>query len=521
VGTAAASVVTLENTNRQRATGWNICTPIRRSPWLWPVVSVNAAGPEGRPRERQSSGTPGPDEHKHVNTDESTDPAQGSTTEASPLAPKPLRQFPDAKLRPGDDLPLDLATWTRIIQKLPSSDGPNVITGIPIKISGVVVKRQSFFVWLEGGRMIGWMPIEDLPVGGLRRGDWWVWSDGAVMQVGRRYPEDAAGVLAESPRLDERNVERRASSGIELNRDIEAFMARGHSLQESISLNRHVHKDLLVQMVQATFAVFSAWAGMAAGEADLEALGDALGRRLGATTSSTPKGPEQPHAPAERSSLASSDRGVPHERHAANGGQKVTEEKKPGAGPQKTRDLDQLYQEASVAQAALADVTNAIAQECGGRAMIPSSLKGRQRAMEKIDADYGGDASRLTDLARATIVFDRADQVVSASRLLRERCKVLRMKDRFQQPADGYRDMLFNVEMPNGHVCELQLHLDAIQRVKSGAGHKLYEQIRAIEARVKVERRDFTPEETKHVMDLKEQMKNAYDAAYAQSGGAV
>jgi hypothetical protein len=36
--------------------------------------------------------------------------------------------------------------------------------------------------------------------------------------------------------------------------------------------------------------------------------------------------------------------------------------------------------------------------------MIPDKLKRRERALQKINADYGGDASRITDLARSSIV---------------------------------------------------------------------------------------------------------------------
>jgi hypothetical protein len=71
--------------------------------------------------------------------------------------------------------------------------------------------------------------------------------------------------------------------------------------------------------------------------------------------------------------------------------------------------------------------------------------------------------------------------------------------------------------MPNGHLVEMQLHLKAILDVKNGPGHKLYEQIRAIEARAKVEHRDLTPAESRQIADLKDESQELYDNAYEES----
>lgn len=81
--------------------------------------------------------------------------------------------------------------------------------------------------------------------------------------------------------------------------------------------------------------------------------------------------------------------------------------------------------------------------------------------------------------------------------------------------------MLVNLRMPNGHIVEVQLHVNKIMDVKNGVGHKLYEQIRSIEARAVAEGRQLTLQEALKVRDIRLQMQRAYDEAMgkASSGG--
>jgi hypothetical protein len=144
-------------------------------------------------------------------------------------------------------------------------------------------------------------------------------------------------------------------------------------------------------------------------------------------------------------------------------------------------------------------------------------LKGRARTVEKIKADYGGDVSKIVDVSRASIVLKTADDIKHAVKQVQARAKVFRMKDRFASPVDGYRDVMFNLEMPNGHICELQVQLESIQQVKEGDGHKFYDQIRKIRDKAKIEKRDLTPEEKQQVAKFTAQMKGKYDDAYAAS----
>jgi hypothetical protein len=189
------------------------------------------------------------------------------------------------------------------------------------------------------------------------------------------------------------------------------------------------------------------------------------------------------------------------------------------AGPlqQKTNNLDELYIQAEAAQQDLSSATNRIAKLVGGEPLIPPSLKGRDRTLEKINTEYDGDASRITDLARSSIVCDNPQQIQEALGALKSEFNVVRLKDRFQAPVNGYRDMLINLEMPNGHIVEVQLHLRGVLDVKNGVGHQLYEQTRSIRARAKAENRPLTAEEAAQIQAVERQQQQLYDGAYERS----
>lgn len=184
---------------------------------------------------------------------------------------------------------------------------------------------------------------------------------------------------------------------------------------------------------------------------------------------------------------------------------------------QTSNDLDELYQQAAEAQPYLTQVTEKVAQELGGEALIPETLKARERAMEKIAADYGGDASRITDLARSSVIFETEEQVLQALDILRQGMNVIRIKNRFESPVNGYRDVLLNILMPNEHIVEMQLHLRSILDVKYEFGDKLYQEIRTIEADAIQEQRDLTTDESKRIEQLSFQAKRLYDDAFKKS----
>ena len=184
---------------------------------------------------------------------------------------------------------------------------------------------------------------------------------------------------------------------------------------------------------------------------------------------------------------------------------------------QNSRNLETLYKEAEEAQKHLAQATREIAAQVGGKAEI-APLKSQNRALEKIASEYKGDASRITDLARSSVVCKTPKQVEEALAAVKSRFKTVRVKDRFKAPQGGYRDILLNLEMPNGHIVEMQIQLEAISAVKQGIGHRLYEEIQQIQRAAEKANRPFTELERTRLEALQKQMKQAYDTAFQQAG---
>ncbi|WP_306568745.1 hypothetical protein [Flavobacterium lindanitolerans] len=150
---------------------------------------------------------------------------------------------------------------------------------------------------------------------------------------------------------------------------------------------------------------------------------------------------------------------------------------------QNSKDLDELYKAAKIADKELREVTKIFAQETKGIPGFRNELKGRERALEKINSDYSGDASKLLDIAGSKVVYKRLDELYDALKRFGQDFEIIKFKDRIQKPlASGYRDVLMNIRMKNGHIVEFRLHLEEMDKVANGVGHKLYEKQRSLEA---------------------------------------
>lgn len=155
-----------------------------------------------------------------------------------------------------------------------------------------------------------------------------------------------------------------------------------------------------------------------------------------------------------------------------------------------------------------------------GPVIVIGSIKSRERAEEKVMADYHGDWSRVGDIVRATVAVDSYAQLGQvAAQLQKQGIELARKpKDRFSNPTDsGYRDALLNVKYSNGHVGELQLHLKPMLAAKS-EGHKFYEKVRSIEASAKKEgRTKLTSSELKIVNEATAKDKALNERAWKKA----
>jgi hypothetical protein len=199
-------------------------------------------------------------------------------------------------------------------------------------------------------------------------------------------------------------------------------------------------------------------------------------------------------------------------------GKKVTSKiasKLPAKSDQPHANVDKLLEDAKATLPEFQRLVTAIGTATGGT-IKHGPLKKRKRIDEKVEADYGGDASQVKDIVRSSLSYKKITDVYAALDKLStaKGIEIVRMKDRMRKPIPGgYRDIMLNVQVGD-HVCEVQLHLDSILQVKKQA-HKLYAQARTIAAKVKADGRDrYSPKEMTKIAALTKKQEKLYGNAF-------
>ncbi|MGN9808093.1 toxin glutamine deamidase domain-containing protein [Micromonospora sp. BQ11] len=177
-----------------------------------------------------------------------------------------------------------------------------------------------------------------------------------------------------------------------------------------------------------------------------------------------------------------------------------------------------LYVAAVEAQQQLNHIARKLAGERGkpGWRVKP---KDRDRVGDKL-LEYDDDASRLKDLAAAKVEFLRMDDVYRALlELDGERdVVVVGIKDRFLKPQkSGYRDVLLNLELANGHIGELRLHLAGVEEVARWE-HALYQVRRDLDSLAGGQDRPLSSGERALRNALTRRGREAYQQALDDSG---
>ena len=178
--------------------------------------------------------------------------------------------------------------------------------------------------------------------------------------------------------------------------------------------------------------------------------------------------------------------------------------------------LRDAYVKAAEVKPAFDRSVRAIADKIGTShdPLIPPTLKGAARAAEKVIADYGGDASKVKDLVRATVVVDNVAQADAAIKAaiakFGEPTKQRNTLDTAVETADGYRDVNLNFKV-NGHTVELQVNLPEMIAAKL-ANEGLYHERRTLQA--KLAKGDLDAAGEARIVELDSQMKAAYAAAW-------
>lgn len=213
-------------------------------------------------------------------------------------------------------------------------------------------------------------------------------------------------------------------------------------------------------------------------------------RRLGVNRAASEVPPAPPPWPVSEENARISDAAKPPAgQKAQQPGFKFNEKADLAVREQEARAfLDRLFTEKQdlAAQRELTELAEAAVATTGGN-VTTRSRKEQKRAFDKIMTKYGGDASRLIDIAGSSITFERMDQAYQALKIIaaNSKIKIVRFEDRIQVPeTSGYRDIQMLVLLSNGLVGELRLQLAAVYEVSQWE-HALFEVRRNVESGAK------------------------------------
>lgn len=224
---------------------------------------------------------------------------------------------------------------------------------------------------------------------------------------------------------------------------------------------------------------------------------------------------EQPELQLKQSALRPEPEAAAAERLVPK---KTTPE--PAAAPV-NQGFEAVYAKAPAAKAEIDTLADGIAAKYNG-SVAKAPIKSAQRALEKINNDYGGDATKIKDLARNTIIVDD-DKILSVTQELRDLGANVKVLDGSVNPM-GYSGVNSSLMTRAGIVGEIQVNSPAMIYAKEpealarvllgndtydniatasglpgGLGHAYYEQWRVLDA------------DTPAAQAIAEQSKNYYN----------
>lgn len=183
-------------------------------------------------------------------------------------------------------------------------------------------------------------------------------------------------------------------------------------------------------------------------------------------------------------------------------------------------ELPLLLQEAKATQSYLVHFLNTLKLNFPNAVIIDPGIKGLKTIKQLLTTRWSGDASGITDYARATIgvetifdVYRCLDQILSSD------LKIIEVKDYFFKPyPEFYRDINIIFEDPhNKHIGEIQINTLPMLLYKNTEGHDLFDQIRNINANALFEQRPSTNDEIELLEILTGKSMINYNAAFDAS----
>jgi hypothetical protein len=118
-------------------------------------------------------------------------------------------------------------------------------------------------------------------------------------------------------------------------------------------------------------------------------------------------------------------------------------------------------------------------------------------------------------MAGSKILYSSYDELYAGLETISDQLddKIVYVKDRFIKPqTSGYRDILLNVEMGNGHIAELRLEIDEIAKV-ANVDHDLYEIHRTFSSAAEAAGRPLTDRERAITYLLNKETQRMYEEA--------
>ncbi|MCD5973951.1 PAAR domain-containing protein, partial [Pseudomonas quasicaspiana] len=168
-----------------------------------------------------------------------------------------------------------------------------------------------------------------------------------------------------------------------------------------------------------------------------------------------------------------------------------------------SRTFEEVYAKAPAAKAEIDNIADQIAAQYGGK-VAKAPIKSEARALEKINNDYGGDATRIKDLARNTIIVE-SDQISAVTAELGKRGANVKVIDGATNEM-GYSGVNSTMQTRAGIPGEIQVNspemiyakepeplarillgddtynaVAAKTDVPGGLGHKYYEDFRVLD----------------------------------------
>jgi hypothetical protein len=157
-----------------------------------------------------------------------------------------------------------------------------------------------------------------------------------------------------------------------------------------------------------------------------------------------------------------------------------------------------------------------------GPMVVIAPIKSEASFMRKVMGENGGVFDSVGDLVRGMVMVDTLAEIPQVIAALKKEGAVFArpVKDRINKPTPaGYRDVMMNIVLPNGHIAEVQVNTKAMVSAKEREGHKLYEQERDIKASATMEKRDLSDSEKDIIDRLRVAQKEVYTRAWEKSIG--